>query len=239
MVKWWEKIVGGDSTGTSARVCERGHPMDPNWKTCSYCEAEARVSQRTARLPESENLELNKPTKGDNNMARATTQIGGEGSDETGGTTTFDDTSADDVTPRRREPSTHERKITGILVTFTWRFQGELFVLYEGRNVIGSGPSCDVQIVTDPTMSGEHALILCRAGRDELHDMLSTNGTFLDEQYVARDGADLTDGAMIKTGGTVFEFRKITSGSKAVEHDRPRYVEQDSRKPRPGGETAI
>src|ERR1035438_6691929 len=57
------------------------------------------------------------------------------------------------------------RRITGVLVTFTWRREGQLFPLYEGKNRIGSGRAadrrCDVQISTDPTLSREHALIRC------------------------------------------------------------------------------
>jgi pSer/pThr/pTyr-binding forkhead associated (FHA) protein len=91
-------------------------------------------------------------------------------------------------------------------------------------------------------MSSEHAVILCRAGRDELHDMLSTNGTFLNEKYVERDGADLIDGALIKTGATIFEFRKFTSGGeKRPEGQRTGYYgdEGDAGRSRSQGETSI
>ena len=81
-------------------------------------------------------------------------------------------------------------------------------------------------------------MILCRAGRDELHDMLSTNGTFLNEEYVGRKGADLADGAMIRTGSTVFEFRKITSGGGKQPGEKPNYVEEGETQ-RDSGETAI
>jgi pSer/pThr/pTyr-binding forkhead associated (FHA) protein len=139
------------------------------------------------------------------------------------------DTSSD---TQRKKPIVQERKITGVLVTFSWRFQGELFVLYEGRNVIGSAESSDIQIMTnDPMMSGDHAVILCRAGRDELHDLLSTNGTFRNEKYVERDGVDLADGDSIRTGSTVFEFRKITSGATGGggRNEQPPHFEDDSR----------
>lgn len=173
-------------------------------------------------------------------MERTTTKVGGGESDEGQGVTKFD--TSVNVAPQRREPAAHQRKLTGVLVTFKWRSQGELFPLYEGRNVIGAGDSCDVYIATDRMMSKEHAVVLCRAGRDELHDMLSTNGTFLNEKYVERDGADLVDGALIKTGATVFEFRKFTSGGeRAPEGERTgRYEsEGDSQRTRSQGETSI
>ena len=234
----WDRLTGSDKTGTSARVCEKGHAMDPNWETCAYCDAEKRATQRTVRAPDTENLESSKATRRSTEMERSTTKIdpGTESQEEGRGSTLYEKSAEE---PRRSRSTPHNRRITGVVVTFSWRHEGELFVLYEGRNVIGSGPSCDVQITTDPIMSGEHAVILCRAGRDELHDLLSTNGTFLNEKYVERDGADLTDGAIIKTGRSIFEFRKITS-ERAPEGYRPAEdYERGDPRPRSSGETAI
>lgn len=235
--RWWEKITGSQGSD-GIRVCEKGHPMDPNWKTCAYCDAENRAHQKTAHEPDE--FKSSEPMQRSITMERTTTKVDGGVSEEGQGVTKFD-TSAN-VAPQRREPAAHQRKLTGVLVTFKWRSQGELFPLYEGRNVIGSGDSCDVYIGTDRMMSKEHAVVLCRAGRDELHDMLSTNGTFLNEKYVERDGADLVDGALIKTGATVFEFRKFTSGGERVpEGERTGHYEgeNDSQKTRSQGETSI
>jgi hypothetical protein len=230
-MSWWKEITGSGKTDTSGRMCEKGHPMDPNWKTCAYCEAEARATQKTVR-PETSDFESSETKQGSMTMGRSTTKIypGPEAPEEGGASETRFDTSSNDIVPPKKAPPAHQRRLTGVLVTFKWKSQGELFPLYEGRNVIGSKDSCDVCITTDKTMSGEHAVLLCRAGRDELHDLLSTNGTFLNEEYVVRDGADLTDGALIKTGATVFEFRKFTSGSGRVPErpDSDRHTEYKS-----------
>jgi pSer/pThr/pTyr-binding forkhead associated (FHA) protein len=160
-------------------------------------------------------------------MERERTKIDAGTSDQPRGGTRID---GGDKEPVKKKLHAQDRKITGILVTFTWRYQGALFPLYEGRNVIGSGDPSDIQITkaTDPEMSADHALILCRAGRVELHDLCSTNGTFLNEKYVERDGADLTDGDAIRTGRTVFEFRKITSGGTGAQNISPQHAENDS-----------
>lgn len=246
--KWWKQIVGTNASNT--RVCEKGHPMDPNWKTCAYCDAETRAHQKTAH--EADEIESDKSMQRSITMERRTTQVDNGESGEGRGATKFETSS---VSPQREKPDTRlqmeksdagQRKLTGVLVTFNWRPQGKLFPLYEGRNVIGSASEelCDIYISnrTDEMVSKEHAVILCRAGRDELHDMLSTNGTFLNEKYVERDGADLIDGALIKTGATVFEFRKFTSGGdRAPENDRARYYEGegDAQRTRSPGETEI
>jgi len=139
----------------------------------------------------------------------------------------------DEFAPSRARQASARRKITGVLVTFSWERQGDLYVLYEGRNVIGKGDveseggrPCDVLLQTDPTMSNEHAVILCRAGRYELFDRQSTNGTFADGQFVESTGIELKDGAKIKTGETVWLFRKIESDSTGAaagpsHHDEP------------------
>ena len=92
------------------------------------------------------------------------------------------------------------RRLTGMLVTFTWRPEGEYFPVREGKNFIGSGDvsseavhrSCDIQVPQDNTMSSEHALILCRQGDYEILDQNSSNGTFLGGQMLkSNQGADL------------------------------------------------
>jgi pSer/pThr/pTyr-binding forkhead associated (FHA) protein len=110
------------------------------------------------------------------------------------------------------------RRITGVLLTYTWRPEGEIFPIREGKNFIGSGDvsseavhrSCDIQIPQDNTMSSEHALILCRQGNYEILDQISSNGTFLGGQMLkANQGTDLPNYAEIKTGSTLWTFIKV------------------------------
>jgi pSer/pThr/pTyr-binding forkhead associated (FHA) protein len=110
------------------------------------------------------------------------------------------------------------RRITGVLVTYTWRPEGEMFAIREGKNFIGSGDvsseayhrSCDVYVPHDNTMSAEHALILCRQGNYEILDQISSNGTFLNGQMLkANQGTDLPNYAEIKTGSTLWTFISV------------------------------
>lgn len=229
----WKRIIPGEKSGTRARYCEKGHPMDANWTTCPYCEAEKRKNDKSVirTTTKSDQIDKAETTQRSADMERGTTKIGTGSPEESDGRTRFD-TSPEQVSEKKAVG--RERRITGVLVTFSHKYQGELFVLYEGRNVIGSGSSCDITVKWDRLVSGEHAMILCRAGRDELHDMLSTNGTFLNEEYVGTNGADLADGAMIRTGTTVFEFRKITSGGGEAPGEKAEYVEEDTASRRQG-----
>jgi len=118
--------------------------------------------------------------------------------------------------PGSPKPPPDKRRITGVLACFTWQTAGELFPLREGKNTIGAGSlseeghrPCEIQIRTDPEMSREHALILCRQGKYELLDLNSSNGTFLNGEMISPLAVELPNNAKIKVGATVFQFLKI------------------------------
>ncbi|HME38788.1 MAG TPA: FHA domain-containing protein [Steroidobacteraceae bacterium] len=111
------------------------------------------------------------------------------------------------------------RRLTGVLVTFSWRREGELFPLFEGKNLIGSGGTaadrrCDVRITKDSTLSREHALIRCLGDGYEIFDQKSENGTFMDDEPVPVHGMPLPDRSRIKTGATVWTFISIKSPAR-------------------------
>jgi hypothetical protein len=118
-----------------------------------------------------------------------------------------------------------------------------LFIVRQGKNYIGSGIAeseggrpCEVQITTDPELSNEHAIILCRAGRYELFDCKSTNGTFLGGNYVGGQGAEVPDRSKIKTGSTVWTFLTIEDDASVVQDPATRPNSQPQPKP---GETQV
>lgn len=213
---WPSGRTGAEGGSRSAHTCAKGHPMDPSWTECPVCRAESRSQEKTSAddVP----YDPREDIKRSHNMSRSPTMTPGSMNDPERAPTRID-TGDDDYTAPVRHQSAARRMITGVLVTDTWDRQGELFVLYEGRNVIGKGEvaseggrPCDVLLHSDPMMSNEHAMILCRQGRYDLYDQRSTNGTFLDDVFVENNGASLEDGACIKTGNTIWLFRKIVFG---------------------------
>lgn len=195
-----------NAEGRRARQCPKGHTMDPNWETCPYCESEQRAQQKTNRpraVGASSGGETRvgevpqRPDKRETKMM----QPGGAAPGSSGylgvGET---------------------RRIMGVLITYSWRPEGELFPVREGKTFIGSGKvssdashrNCDVYVPQDARMSSEHALILCRHGQYELIDQTSSNGTFLgDEMLLSNQSTKLPDYAEIKTGNTLWTFIKI------------------------------
>jgi pSer/pThr/pTyr-binding forkhead associated (FHA) protein len=233
------RLGGGEGNSPGSRTgehtCPKGHPMDPGWTTCPRCDAESRAAERSAAdaIPPSfsENAERS------SNMSRNTIISPDESPAPRSGGTRIDPEGEFTPAPRTSAP---QRKITGVLVTFTWDPQGDLFVLFEGRNVIGKGyvaseggRPCDVLLHSDNTMSDEHAVILCRAGRYELFDRQSTNGTFVDERFVESLGVELKDGARIKTGSTVWLIRKIESEASGTIAEPPRRQRDEPYDPPP------
>lgn len=85
----------------------------------------------------------------------------------------------------------------------TWASQG--FRLTEGENVIGRDP--DVAVLIDaPIISRRHARIVISAGRAELEDLGSKNGTYVGMTRVTSTRS-LDDGDQIRVGDFTLTFR--------------------------------
>ena len=121
------------------------------------------------------------------------------------------------------------RRIVGVFISYTWRPEGQLFPIYEGRNFVGRADisseavprPCDIQIPQDTQMSAEHVLILCRQGHYEIIDQETTNGTLINgEMLKANLSAELPNYAKIRTGGTEWIFIKIDA-PRAAEERQP------------------
>jgi hypothetical protein len=176
----------------SLRYCPAGrHPMDPGWEVCPYCASESAKKggdatyRSTGEPVAGEAAPPPDPAALAPNASR--TIFGGE-----------------DTPPRR---------IVGLLVTYTWRPEGELFPVREGSNLLGSAPECEARISTDPRMSGRHACIVHRPGGFWIDDENSMNGTFVDGALV-EEKRRLPDSAVIRTGGTVWRFAALEPPSE-------------------------
>jgi len=111
------------------------------------------------------------------------------------------------VSPAQR-PAPQNRKLIGWLVSFTIHPNGVDFRLYEGKNTIGTSPSCDI-VLQDPQVSTHHLTLLIRPGSNTVRfkDEFSTNGTFVNG--VPTDEGTLQDGDIIKIGNTELRFRSV------------------------------
>ena len=202
------------------RKCPNGHAMDPSWNSCPYCMAQERSNQKNSMAEGG-----HKPTMilGQSGMTDASpkkTITDGIPQPSPGGRQTMVMPPENVAGPSKEYPPADTRKIVGVLVTYTWVPGGQLFPVREGKNYLGSGSAgafsssqgCDIQVPHDDRMSGVHALILCRSGKNEIIDQQSTNGTFLNgEMLMSNQSVELVGNAEIKTGSTSWTFVKIES----------------------------
>lgn len=208
-------------------TCPAGHALDPTWGgVCPYCESAARAKEKTQAASR---FDMPPPTA---SASGRETRIADAPAPTSRRETKVD---SDDDSSYKAPPD--GRRITGVLATFSWKASGEVFLVREGKTTIGAGNiadegrPCDVQIRTDPEMSKEHALILCRQGRYELVDLNSSNGTFLEGQMIPSHAVELENDARIKVGATVFQFLRIEGGRTGDEPRPERMPEPDDDEP--------
>ena len=83
-------------------------------------------------------------------------------------------------------------------------FENQRFVLKRGKTLIGRREDNDI-ILPDDSVSAQHAWVLHDEGRYRVINMLSTNGTFINDAK-AHDGP-LQDGDRVRFGRAEFVFR--------------------------------
>ena len=82
---------------------------------------------------------------------------------------------------------------------------GELFELNQATAIsIGRARANDI-VLKDVSISGQHCRIRPEQGGFVLHDLKSTNGTFVNDKRVSRH--TLADGDEVQIGETVMRFR--------------------------------
>jgi hypothetical protein len=110
------------------------------------------------------------------------------------------------VSPAAATPEIRSsRRIVGLLLTYTWRPEGQIFPVREGRNLIGRNPDCDIAIPEDPHLSDTNSHITYRKSF-MLGDMVSMSGTDLNGVPVEDNFVKLPNYAQIRAGSTHFTF---------------------------------
>ena len=108
--------------------------------------------------------------------------------------------------------SRSKKKIAGFLFSFSKNEYGEFWVVYHGRNTIGSGSSNSIRLL-EKSVSEKHALLLVRVIDNnkliyEFRDEGSTLGTILNNQdmFHYKNYAILNHGDNIRIGGYELVF---------------------------------
>jgi len=98
------------------------------------------------------------------------------------------------------------RRIVGMLITYTWKPEGQVYPVREGRNLIGRNPDkCDIAVPEDPNLSEVNSHITFRR-TFTVGDMVSMSGTDLNGIPVEETYVRLPNYAKIRTGSTHWTF---------------------------------
>jgi hypothetical protein len=135
-------------------------------------------------------------------------------------------TPAENLSSTIAVPGRQREKIIGILVTYSWKPEGEIFPIREGRNRIGrDAAQCDVVLTHDDTLSSLHASITFRR-RFVISDLDSMSGTYVNGVPIEEPSYPLDSYAEIRTGSTVWTFIAIEMEKIAGESGTPPAAEE-------------
>ena len=221
------------------RTCPAGrHVMDPSRSECDYCKAEAlaanSVSGPAAYRPGAEGKFASSRSTVDERSSdglgpTTAAALHDIRAGQSGRRTVVESSAAGSPSPGRRAgqgtvfdggealsgpaAQAQQRKIVGILITYTWKPEGQIFPVRQGRNWIGKDPAlADIVVEQDKTLSGVNSTIQYQTGF-RLNDKDSMNGTFLNGMPV-EESCSLPNYATLRTGSTTWTFI-------AIEPERP------------------
>ncbi len=182
---WWP--FGSKEDGSEAPVCGScGAEVDPSWRACPYCGAEAADGP-----PEAAAASQPPPPGG-----APGPMVHQPGMNAPNKTVAID---LDALKGPRRS-------VVGWLVVMNGHQKGIDFRLFEGSNSIGAAADSDI-VITDEYLSSNHAVIRYEDGRYELRDHESTNGSFVNEKRVSKE--ELIDNDSVRFGRTEFRFKAL------------------------------
>lgn len=196
----------------ATKKCTNGHLYDPAiyGDKCPFCPSSTnatKVNTEIHDIPGTRLLNEEEPKQANNTATIGL--ISNPNNDVVGGTiirrapgsTTIGDTGVGG-----------NRKLVGLLVSYSSNPCGEVYKVYEGRTTIGRDRTCDIPFPNDQHMSSKHLLIqyVEAKGTFKAKDMGSSNGSNVNGNiYVMDETFDLETNDKIVLGGTVLTFLTI------------------------------
>lgn len=224
-----------------ARKCPNGHPMDSTWTECVYCKNQAEPAPaavpaggpavRTPTVAEGDRARPQPfppppptpparpapPDASPRGMGAAPPPPPGAPPGRKRRVTQFVPPSPvpEPGGSAGPQPTAPGRRIVGVLITYTWKPDGQVFPLREGRNLIGRDPDqCEIAVPEDMTLSGTNSHITFRKSF-VIGDMVSMSGTDLNGQPIEEQFCPLYNYAQIRTGSTYWTFVAVDPNTAA------------------------
>jgi hypothetical protein len=189
--------------------------MDSSWRHCPYC---AREEQGKKKSSEQSDSPAEASMSNERQHTRVANNVSSPGERKT------EMSSSPAPNPPARSAADN-RKIVGVLLSYSWNPFGKLYEVRQGRNHIGAGEirgeerKVDIHCPDDPVLSYDHAMILVQDGRFYIEDLASVNGTKVDGETIPPGRLEpLPSPAEIRTGETVFTFVRfdVSTGAPQV-----------------------
>ena len=200
-----------------ATRCPAGHPIDPSWKSCPYCDLLRGPKGKEA--PGAGAPAANKPLASASPgplPARLDAAAEPSGPRRTILQEAPPGASAPRLSPQPSAPADAARRMVAVLAAPDLGAGGTVFPVRAGKTVIGADRGSDIVLINDPEVSREHAILLHRQGAFHLSDRLSSNGTWVNGCELPASGTVLlSDRDRIRCGKTEFVFLVIDSGESA------------------------
>lgn len=192
----------------ATKKCANGHLYDPAIyvDNCPFCPSPTGSTKVNTDFQEGLGTKV---LGGDD--PKPTETIGINGNDAAGGATVIRHVGG---TATGETGVSENRRLVGLLVSYSANPTGEVYKVYEGRTTIGRDRTCDIPFPNDSHMSAKHLLIQYveakGAFRAQEYDKGSANGSYVNGQvYVLGDIIDLKNNDVIVIGGTKFIFLAI------------------------------
>ena len=192
----------------ATKKCANGHLYDPAiyGDKCPFCPSSTGSTKVNTDFQEGLGTKV---LGGDE--PKPTETIGINGNDAAGGATVIRHVGG---SATGETGVSENRRLVGLLVSYSANPNGEVYKVYEGRTTIGRDRTCDIPFPNDSHMSAKHLLIQYveakGAFRAQEYDKGSANGSYVNGQvYVLGDVIDLKNNDVIVIGGTKFIFLAI------------------------------
>jgi pSer/pThr/pTyr-binding forkhead associated (FHA) protein len=188
--------------------------MDSSWRYCPYCAREEQGKKKDS-VPPASPPEVWMPKE------RQHTRVAGNPSSSERKTEIY----SNPAPSSQGRSAADNRKIAGVLLSYSWNPYGQLYEVRQGRNHIGAGEipgedrRVDVYCPNDSLLSSDHAMILVQDGRFYIEDLASVNGTKVNGEPIPPGRLEpLLSPAEIRVGETVFTFVRfdVSTGTAHV-----------------------
>lgn len=187
------KFCGSCGTRLIQRLCPNGHIMNENDENCPHC-ATQNVPKVKTISPENKGKTLFEI----NTFIPTTKQEDEVKEFSPNSKSTQDISEVRKTRVVKTDVIGGGKVLSGWLVSFDRKAEGEDYKVFSTENIIGASPACDI-VIDEDTVSSRHAVISYRDGNFYIKDLGSTNGTFLNGVRVINEVL-LSDGDWIKFG---------------------------------------